>query len=113
MASSEFGQRIGFKTAMEKASSTTARAKTPNRDKMHKVYRSSLPLIVQMGDPRIRTWLCVVEDMAVDVLLRTTLIALSIQGIFRKEWKFVPFQSRSVVILLATHRWQETAIILS
>lgn len=59
-----------------------------------------VPLFVFIGNLCVRTWFCIVETFAVDVLFRTLSIDQCIRRILQTEQKVVLSHSRSLATLL-------------
>lgn len=59
----------------------------------------TVQLFIRMGYLHIRTWYGIVENLAVDILLRTLFINRCIRRIFPTERQIVPCHSKPVVII--------------
>lgn len=53
------------------------------------------------GDLHLRSWLCMIESLAVDQLLRITYTDQYIFIIFPPNWKFLPIDSDPALILMS------------
>lgn len=71
-----------------------------------------LPLIVQMGDLQVPVWFGVVQNFAVNILLRTTSIDKFIWGLLPIEQKIVPVHSGPEAILGTGKEAKVTTILL-
>lgn len=59
----------------------------------------TMPLFIGMGDPRVRAWFGLFENLAIDVLLRALFIDRCIRKVFYTESKIVLWHSRAVAII--------------
>ena len=81
-----------------------------SKDKMNLV--GVIPIVIRLGDLKVRVWFGVIEELAVPVLLGTSFADRFIQGIFPQERKVVPNDSGPVAILSTLVKDPETNLLV-